>query len=418
MKKRNLSIHEHQSMALLEKYGIPVPQGKLAHTAEEAFAAANELGAKDLVVKAQVLAGGRGKGIFESGLKGGVQLVANSKVAKEMAARMIGSSLITKQTGAGGRPCNSVFIVECLRSVKDYYLAIMLDRHTGGLMLVGSSRGGMDIEAVAAEDPAAIITTTLPLEGEPNEKVLASFSEKIGINREAIPETIAIMKKMIRLFREKDATLIEINPFIQTTNGRMFCLDAKINFDDNADFRQKELVNLRDPSQEDEREVKASEHKLNYIGLDGHIGCLVNGAGLAMATMDIIKLQGGEPANFLDVGGSATAAQVEEALKILGDDPSVKAILVNIFGGIMRCDIIAEGILNAMRSRDFQIPIVVRLLGTNVEEAKKMMAASKMHVFSCDQLEDAAKKAVILAKIVELAKEGGLQISINMDDHI
>lgn len=234
----------------------------------------------------------------------------------------------------------------------------------------------------------------------------------MGISNNNLDETVEIIEKMVKLCKDKDATMVEINPFIETADGKMVCLDAKINFDDNSDFRQKELFNLRDPSQEDAREVKASEHKLNYIGLDGHIGCLVNGAGLAMATMDIIKLYGGEPANFLDVGGSATAEQVEQAIKILGEDPSVKAILVNIFGGIMRCDVIAEGILNAVKSTKLEIPLVVRLLGTKMEEAKEMMAESKMEVFACDDLDEAAKKAVLLSKIVELAKIANIKVTI------
>lgn len=234
----------------------------------------------------------------------------------------------------------------------------------------------------------------------------------MGINPKNIDETVEIIQKMLRLFREKDATLLEINPFVEASTGNMVCLDAKISFDDNADFRQPDLFAMRDPSQEDAREVRAAEHKLNYIGLDGHIGCLVNGAGLAMATMDIIKLHGGEPANFLDVGGSATADQVEQAIRILGEDGTVKAVLVNIFGGIMRCDIIAEGILNAVKSDKLRVPLVVRLLGTNMQEAKEMIAKSKLEVFACDDLDEAAKKAVSLAKIVELANSANVKVVI------
>lgn len=236
----------------------------------------------------------------------------------------------------------------------------------------------------------------------------------MGIATKNVDKTVEIIRKMTKLFREKDATMVEINPFVETSNGDMVCLDAKINFDDNADFRQLELFAMRDTTQEDAREVRATEHKLNYIGLDGHIGCLVNGAGLAMATMDIIKLHGGEPANFLDVGGSATAEQVEQAIRILGEDPSVKAILVNIFGGIMRCDVIARGILNAVKSdrMDKTPPLVVRLLGTNVKEAKDMIAKSSLKVFACDDLEEAAKKAVILAKIMELGASANVKLTI------
>ncbi len=368
----------------------------------------------DVVVKAQVLAGGRGKGVFDSGLQGGVQIVSSAEEVRELAKKMIGRNLITKQTGATGRPCNSVMIVERLYSRKDFYLAILLDRISNGIMLMGSRRGGMDIEAVAAEDPAAIITTPLPFSSEEqiDRAALCRFARRIGISEANVEGTVDIIDKMLRLFREKDATLLEINPFVETVEGKMVCLDAKINFDDNAEFRQSEVFAMRDSTQEDQREVKAAEQKLNYIGLDGHIGCLVNGAGLAMATMDIIKLHGGEPANFLDVGGSATAEQVEGAIKILGDDPSVKAILVNIFGGIMRCDVIAQGIVNAVRRQAFDIPIVVRLLGTNIKEAKKIMSKGDLDVFSCDDLDESAKKAVLLSKIIELGEDAGIHVFI------
>lgn len=241
---------------------------------------------------------------------------------------------------------------------------------------------------------------------------MQQFAEKMGISERNVDKTAEIISKMVGLFKEKDATLLEINPFIEASDGKMLCLDAKINFDDNADYRQMELFAMRDTTQEDAREVRASEHKLNYIGLDGHIGCLVNGAGLAMATMDIIKLHGGSPANFLDVGGSATAEQVEQAIKILGEDNSVKAVLVNIFGGIMRCDVIAEGILNAVKDDKLKVPLVVRLLGTNMQEAKQMIADSKLEVFAVEDLDEAAKKAVTLAKIVELADTAKVRVVI------
>ena len=247
---------------------------------------------------------------------------------------------------------------------------------------------------------------------EVDRQVLAKFAAKMGISPKNVDKTCQIFQKMVQLFREKDLTLLEINPFVETSTGEMICLDAKLNFDDNADFRQLEVFSMRDPSQEDSREVRASEHKLNYIGLDGHIGCLVNGAGLAMATMDIIKLHGGEPANFLDVGGSATVEQVEQAIRILGEDPAVKTILVNIFGGIMRCDVIAQGILNAVKADKLKIPLIVRLLGTNVQEAKDIMAKSNLEVFACDDLDEAARKAVGLARIVELASATHVRVTI------
>lgn len=239
------------------------------------------------------------------------------------------------------------------------------------------------------------------------------FAERMGVRAATLPASVRIFRNMIRLFKEKDATLLEINPFVETSEGKMVCLDAKLNFDDNADFRQLEIFSLRDPSQEDSREVRASESKLNYIGLDGQIGCLVNGAGLAMATMDIIKLHGGNPANFLDVGGSASADQVEQAVKILIEDPSVKSVLVNIFGGIMRCDVIAEGIIRALSNRQLKVPLVVRLLGTNVKEAKKMIEDSKLEIFATDDLEEAAKKVVVLSKIMELATSADLKVTVS-----
>ena len=280
-------------------------------------------------------------------------------------------------------------------------------------MIVGSRQGGMDIEAVAAEDPSAIITCSIPLEGELDLDKIRFFATKMGIHRENIGETCEIIKKMVPLVREKDITMLEINPLIETAERRMVCLDAKISFDDNAEFRQKEIFILRDKAQEDPREVLAAAHQLNYIGLDGQIGCLVNGAGLAMATMDIIKMHGGEPANFLDVGGSATVEQVEAAIKLLGEDSSVRTILVNIFGGIMRCDVIAQGIINVVKKCDLKIPIVVRLLGTNVKEAKEHMRQSKLKVFSCDGLDEAAKMSVLLSKIVELARKAKVEVKLD-----
>lgn len=305
-------------------------------------------------------------------------------------------------------------IAERQFSRHEYYLAILLDRASKSPVLIGSSKGGMDIEAVAAEDPTSIIKKILPMT---NSKDLENinfdnFFEAMGIPQNLFKDAEACVKNMYRLFLDKDCTLLEINPLIETKDSGLMCVDAKINFDDNAAFRQKDLWEKRDLAQEDPREVRAESFNLNYIGLDGSIGCLVNGAGLAMATMDIIKLHGGEPANFLDVGGGATAAQVTEAVRILGEDPKVKAILVNIFGGIMRCDIIAEGILQAVSKTKLEIPLVVRLQGTNVNEAKAMIRNSKLRVFNCDELDQAAAKAVILSKIMELAKSADVDVSI------
>lgn len=305
-------------------------------------------------------------------------------------------------------------IAERQFSRHEYYLAILLDRASKSPVLIGSNRGGMDIEAVASEDPTAIIKKILPFSCNKNlENIdLNNFFEAMSIPQALFKEAESCVKNMYKLFMEKDCTLLEINPLIETKEGGLMCVDAKINFDDNAAFRQKDLWDKRDLAQEDPREVRAESFNLNYIGLDGSIGCLVNGAGLAMATMDIIKLHGGEPANFLDVGGGATVAQVTEAVRILGEDPKVKAILVNIFGGIMRCDIIAEGILQAVSKTKLEIPLVVRLQGTSVNEAKAMIRNSKLRVFNCDELDQAAAKAVILSKIMELAKSADVNVSI------
>lgn len=305
-------------------------------------------------------------------------------------------------------------IAERQFSRHEYYLAILLDRASKSPVLIGSNRGGMDIEAVASEDPAAIIKKILPFSYNKNlENIdLNNFFEAMSIPQALFKEAELCVKNMYKLFMEKDCTLLEINPLIETKEGGLMCVDAKISFDDNAAFRQKDLWDKRDLAQEDPREVRAESFNLNYIGLDGSIGCLVNGAGLAMATMDIIKLHGGEPANFLDVGGGATVAQVTEAVRILGEDPKVKAILVNIFGGIMRCDIIAEGILQAVSKTKLEIPLVVRLQGTSVNEAKAMIRNSKLRVFNCDELDQAAAKAVILSKIMELAKSADVNVSI------
>lgn len=276
---------------------------------------------------------------------------------------------------------------------------------------MGSSQGGMDIETIAAQNPNSIIHYSLPLDNV-NESELKKFATDINISPKNISSVSQMIKKMILLFKQKDAVLLEINPLVETNDGNVICLDAKINFDENADFRQQEIFSQRDPTQEDPREVKANQHKLSYIGLDGHIGCLVNGAGLAMATMDIIKLHGGEPANFLDVGGSASSEQVGQALKILREDPSVKVIMINIFGGIMRCDIIAEGIVNAVRGDENHTPIVVRLLGTNADVAKELINKSALNIFMCDNLEEAANKAVILSKIMDLSSKADIKIKI------
>jgi succinyl-CoA synthetase beta subunit len=372
------------------------------------------LDTEDLVIKAQVLAGGRGKGTFESGLKGGVRLIYSSTEARMFAEKMLGQKLITKQTGAGGRICNAVYIVEREYARREYYFAILMDRKTQGPVLVASSQGGVDIESVAAENPNAIITESVDIIKGLSIDQARSLAKKVGFAQTYVDDAAETMLKLYKMFMEKDCTLVEINPMAISSSGSVVCMDAKINFDDNAEFRQPEVFKLRDPTQEDPREVEATKFNLNYIGLSGSIGCLVNGAGLAMATMDIIKLHGGEPANFLDVGGGASSKQVTEAFKLISSDPRVHSIMVNIFGGIMRCDIIAQGIINAVNELGLNIPVVVRLQGTRVTEAKALLEKSGLRIISTDDLEEAAEKAVQLSNIVQLAKKAKLHVSFEL----
>ncbi|KAJ3322008.1 hypothetical protein HDU76_013972 [Blyttiomyces sp. JEL0837] len=401
-------------MGLLNEYGVKVPRGGAAKTPAEAEAVAKSLGTDDLVIKAQVLAGGRGKGHFDSGLKGGVRVVYSPAEVKMFAEKMLGHKLITKQTGEGGRICNAVYVVERLYVRREFYFAILQDRASQGPVIIASSQGGMDIEAVAHENPEAIITHPVDI----NKGLLRSdalkIAEKLGFHEEAILKAADIFEKLYKIFLEKDATMIEINPMAEIANGDVMCMDAKFGFDDNAEFRQKDIFNLRDTTQEDPREVAAAKWNLNYIGLDGNIGCLVNGAGLAMATMDIIKLHGGEPANFLDVGGGANAQQVAEAFKIISSDPHVTAILVNIFGGIMRCDIIAQGIIEAVRQLGLNLPLVVRLQGTEVGAAKKLIQESGLRIISIDDLDIAAQKAVQMSHIVKLGRQAGVNVKFEL----
>jgi len=410
--QRDLSVHEHVSMSLLKEAGVPVPNFGVAKTAEEAKQIAQDIPTNDLVVKAQVLAGGRGKGSFKGGYKGGVKLVYSPEEVEESAQGMIGDFLITKQTGAEGRICNSVMITERKYTRKEYYIAFMNERAFNGPVIIASSEGGVNIEETAEKNPDSIVkfpidaVQGLTVEGSKNVAV------KLGIHDTKVDEVAQILLNLYKLFVSKDASMVEINPFAEDNSGNFVCLDAKLKFDDNAEFRQKAVFDQRDWSQEDAREVAAAEYNLNYIALDGDIGCMVNGAGLAMATMDIIKLHGGSPANFLDVGGGATAHQVKEAFKIITGDPKVNAILVNIFGGIMRCDVIAEGIIAAARELNLSTPIVVRLQGTMVDEAKVLIAAAGLKILPCSDLEEAARLAVKLSKIVEIAKDAHLTLNI------
>ncbi|CAI9720093.1 succinate--CoA ligase ADP-forming subunit beta, mitochondrial [Octopus vulgaris] len=416
--KRSLSLHEHLSFKLLEDGGVRVPNFRVATTSEEAFKhakdIASETGNSDVVLKAQVLAGGRGRGEFESGLKGGVKLVYTAEEARKLAAQMIGSKLITKQTGAAGRICNSVMVCERLYSRREYYFAIAMERAYSGPVMVSSMQGGMAIEDVARDNPDAIIKEPIDINTGLTKEQCLEMAKKLGMAGKSIEQVVDIMQKLYNVFIKYDATMVEINPLSEDANGDVYCMDCKLNFDDNAAHRQKDIFAWKDWSQEDPRDHQAADADLNYIGLDGSIGCLVNGAGLAMATMDIIKLHGGNPANFLDVGGGATAKQVTEAFRLITSDQNVQAILVNIFGGIMRCDVIAQGIIAAAAELQLRIPIVVRLQGTRVEDAKALIASSNLKILSCDNLDEAAKMIVRLSTIVGLAREAFVDVKFEL----
>ncbi|XP_063224129.1 succinate--CoA ligase [ADP-forming] subunit beta, mitochondrial isoform X2 [Bacillus rossius redtenbacheri] len=395
--QRNLNVHEHISYTLLKEAGVPVPNFGVAGTKEEARDIAQRLNVKDIVLKAQVLAGGRGKGAFKNGLKGGVRMVYSPEEAEKIAGKMIGQLLVTKQTGEKGRICNSVMVTERKFPRKEFYFAFMMERAFAGPVLIASSQGGINIEEVAAENPDAILYEPVDISTGISKEQALKVADKVGLGDKR-EQTAEILLRLYNLFLAKDALLIEVNPYAEDASGEYFCLDAKMRFDDNAEYRQKDLFALRDWTQEDEKEVAAAKHNLNYVALDGNIGCLVNGAGLAMATMDIIKYHGGNPANFLDVGGGATAQQVKEAFKIITADPKVYAILVNIFGGIMRCDVIAEGIIAAAKELDLKLPIICRLQGLNSEKARDVMRASGMRtVVLVTDLTEAARLAVLRA---------------------
>merc|ERR1711962_954436 len=412
--KRSLSIHEYMSMEMLNEFGVKTPKGGVARTPQEAYDVAAGIGSHDFVIKAQVLAGGRGKGHFDGGLKGGVKIVFSPEEVRDIASKMIGKNLYTIQTGAAGRPCNEVLVVERLYPRREYYFAIMLDRAAKGPLLIASSQGGMSIEDVARENPDAIIKQPVDIHEGLSRELAVDYAKRIGFTPGTEDQAADIFLKLYELFLKKDCTLLEINPFTEVASGEVLCMDCKLSFDDNALFRHAEVAKLKDWSQEDPRDIEAHKHDLNYIGLDGSIGCLVNGAGLAMATMDIIKLHGGEPANFLDVGGGATAEAVTAAFRIISSDQQVLAIMVNIFGGIMRCDVIAEGIIEAVRTLNLQIPLVVRLQGTNVEQAKVLIADSGMRILPVDDLEQAASLIVMLSKIVKQTEKSGVSVSFNL----
>jgi succinyl-CoA synthetase beta subunit len=388
-----MNIHEYQAKILFDQFSVPSPRGMVAGTSEEAAAAAVELGGDRVVVKSQVHAGGRGKGTFKNGFQGGVHLVSPEEVAG-IADRMIGEILVTRQTGEEGKLVRKVMVGEAVDVRHEYYLAILMDRAACCPVIVASTEGGMDIEEVAEKDPGKILREHVhPLMGlQPYE--VRKITVGLGFTGDEARQFGKFLGNLYRLFLECDCSMVEINPLVRTTEGRILALDAKFNFDDNALYRHPEIVEFRDVEEEDPLEVEASRHSLNYIGLDGNIACLVNGAGLAMATMDIIKHHGGEPANFLDVGGGASQEQVAAAFKIILSDEAVKAILVNIFGGIMNCDVIAHGVVAACKEVGLPIPLVVRLEGNNAAAGKATLTASGLNIIAADDLADAAEKAV------------------------
>ncbi len=396
-----MNIHEYQAKALLRSYGAPVSDGRVVTKADEAKTKASEMDGPLWVVKAQIHAGGRGKGHFkeaEAGEKGGVRLARSVEEAAEEARKMLGRTLVTHQTGPAGKQVNRIYIEAGSGIQRELYLALLVDRVTSRISFVCSTEGGMDIEEVAANTPEKILSFSV----DPATGYQGFHGRRIafnlGLEGAQVKQCVTLMGTLYKLFTEKDMEMLEINPLIVSDTGDLKVLDAKFSFDSNAMYRHPDIAELRDTSEEDPKELEASKYDLNYIALDGEIGCMVNGAGLAMATMDIIKLYGAEPANFLDVGGGATKEKVTEAFKIITSDPQVKGILVNIFGGIMRCDVIAEGVIAAVKEVGLQVPLVVRLEGTNVEKGKEIIANSGLNVIAADNLSDGAEKIVKAVK--------------------
>jgi succinyl-CoA synthetase beta subunit len=386
-----MNIHEYQAKSVLREFGVPAPRGLPAFTVEEAAKAAHQLGGPVWVVKAQIHAGGRGKA-------GGVKVVKSADDVQKEAKRLLGSTLVTHQTGPAGRQVRRLYVEEGSAIERELYLSALVDRATGRIAVVVSTEGGMDIEEVARTHPEKIVTLTI----DPATGAMPHHGRRVaralGLSGDLAKQAEALVGKLYAAFSAKDMSLLEINPLVVTKSGELICLDAKIGFDGNALYRHPDVVALRDLNEEDDKEIEASKHDLNYIALDGTIGCMVNGAGLAMATMDIIKLYGAEPANFLDVGGGATKEKVAAAFKIITADSKVRGILVNIFGGIMKCDIIAEGVVAAVKEVGLRVPLVVRLEGTNVEQGKEIIAHSNLNVVSADDLDDAAQKIVAAVK--------------------
>ncbi|HUA00550.1 MAG TPA: ADP-forming succinate--CoA ligase subunit beta [Candidatus Aquilonibacter sp.] len=385
-----MKIHEYQAKAILAKFGVPVPRGEVVFKKEEARAVAQRLGTPVVVVKAQIHAGGRGKA-------GGVKLAKSADEAASLASSILGMTLVTPQTGPEGRVVRRLLIEEGLDIKREIYLSILVDRAAGAPVFMASAAGGMEIEEVAKEHPEAILRETIRPETGFQPYHARKIAFGLGLSAELAHVALPFLQSLYRAFLETDASLLEINPCVITSDGRMVALDAKVNFDDNALFRHPEFKDLRDLDEETPLEVEASKFKLNYIKLDGTVGCMVNGAGLAMATMDIIKLCGGSPANFLDVGGGASEEQVKNAFRILLSDPNVKAVFVNIFGGILRCDVLASGVVNAAKELQFKVPVVVRMQGTNVEQGQQILRASGLNFTIASGMKDGAEKVVALA---------------------
>ena len=382
-----MNIHEHQAKEILKQYGAPVSNGIVIFSPEEIKNKIGKLKSKEFVLKAQIHAGGRGKA-------GGVKLIKNLDELYPEAKKMFGKVLITHQTGQNGKEVKRIYIEEASEISKEFYLSCLVDRESSKIAFISSTEGGMDIEKVANDNPEKIITTKVDLSEKIKENDINNILEPFNLNIEQKKDLKKLVEALFKIIKEKDASLIEINPLILTKKGKIICLDAKMNFDDNALFRQRDILNLRDLEEEDAKEIEASKYDLAYIKLNGSIGCMVNGAGLAMATMDIIKLHGEEPANFLDVGGGASKEKVSAAFKLILSDKNVKGILINIFGGIMRCDVLAQGVIDAAKETKLKVPLVVRLAGTNFEKGKDILDKSGLKILSANDLNDAAKKIV------------------------
>lgn len=397
---RNLSIHEYRSAELLRQYGVGTPAGEAAFEPQQAYDIAKKLGHDALVVKAQALTGGRGKGHFDTGLKSGVHMIESAEQARDLAKQMLKHRLITKQSGAKGKPVSAVYVVERVNAKHEAYLSILMDRQSKKAMIICSSEGGMNIEEVAAKNPDAIKKFTVTESKGLTAETAKQISKSLGFSAEAEADAADAVTKLYKIFKEKDASQIEINPLseVEGQDTKVMCMDAKFGFDDNASFRQEEVYSWRDLSQEDADEVVAKKSDLNFVKLQGNIGCLVNGAGLAMATMDVIKLYGGDPANFLDCGGGATPETIETAFKLILSNEKVDGIFVNIFGGIVRCDFVAQGLVAATKNLAVSVPIVARLQGTNLEEGRRIIEESGLKIYSFDELDPAAQKVVELTR--------------------